>query len=493
MQRDDLIEVGELLAEGLDAVAGMAQETHEAVAERAFLIPGSAGRPVQQIHDAIAAGVYRGVRAGLRGGARYGSRAFAHSVKSDAPALADQTGGAVALGAINGLVGDLLTDRGSHLATQMTLRSFAPSATERDDVGAGRVGEDHDSGDADDPDSLSFTDDAELRAVPGRRVASTAAWARSSSGHAIELTAEDLALAYPAATGQVAVFIHGLCETELAWRGLPFSRTGERNTPFPERLEADAGYTPVMLRFNSGVHISQSAADLDALLQRLAANWPVPITELVLIGHSMGGLIARGAAHAAGLREAGDHRGDEYAGQLGTAPGELRPAVWTGRLRHVVCLGSPHLGADLERGVHLLGWALGQAQESRAFAKLLWLRSEGIKDLRYGAALEADWRGLDPDALIRQRCADVPFLPHADYSWISAEITDGVAGRLFGDLLVRTPSASGVGKARRVAFDVDHGATLTGLTHFDLLDHPDVYEQLLGWLTRPRRLALAAA
>lgn len=442
MQRSDLEAAGELLAEGLDATAGMAQETHEAISKRAFLIPGSAGRPVQQIHDAIAGATYRTVRAGLRGGAKYGSRAYANSIRSDAPALADQAGGAVALGALNGLIGDLLAERGSHLATPMTLR--VPTA----------------SGDA---------------------------------GSVILPNADELAAAYPDATPKIAVFLHGLCETELAWRGLPFSRTGERHVGFPQRLAGDAGYTPLLVRFNSGLHISDNGRQLDLLLQQVMTNWPVPITEITLIGHSMGGLIARSAAHQAGLREESDHQGDGYAELGADGAATAMPGAWTGRLRHVVCLGTPHFGADLERGVHLLAWALGKATESRAFAKLLWLRSDGIKDLRHGATSEADWAGLDADALLRQRCEDLPFVPHADYSWISARLTEGLAGHLLGDLLVRTPSASGVGKGRQIPFDIDNGHTIHGLTHFDLLDHPAVYEQLLAWVTRPRRIAAVSA
>src|SRR4051795_1148899 len=86
-------------------------------------------------------------------------------------------------------------------------------------------------------------------------------------------------------TPDVAVFLHGLGETEYAW--------GKRN--YGERLAEDLGYTPVFLRFNSGRHISQNGASLARLLDALVREWPVEIGRIAIVGHSMGGLVARSA------------------------------------------------------------------------------------------------------------------------------------------------------------------------------------------------------
>ena len=80
---------------------------------------------------------------------------------------------------------------------------------------------------------------------------------------------------------------------------------------------------------------------------------------------------------------------------------------------------------------------------------------------------------------------EVPFLEHATYYFIGATLTHDAehpVGTLVGDLLVRFPSASGRGRARRIPFELDRGRHLGGLNHFDLLNHPAVYEQIRAWL-----------
>jgi pimeloyl-ACP methyl ester carboxylesterase len=251
---------------------------------------------------------------------------------------------------------------------------------------------------------------------------------------------------------RLAVFVHGLGETDGAWRlGADAQRPG-----YGACLQRDFGYTPLELRYNTGRHISHNGRDLARLLGRIA-----PVEEIVLVGHSMGGLVARSACHY----------------------GRLEGHHWTAAVRHVFCLGSPHLGAPLEKGVNLLGWALRLVPETRAVARVVDGRSAGIKDLRFGACVEEDWCDCDPDELLTDRCHDVPFLEHATFYFVAATL-DGIAGDLLGDLLVRYPSASGSGRRRRVDFAIENGHRLDGLTHFDLLNHPAVYEQMRAWLRR---------
>ena len=165
------------------------------------------------------------------------------------------------------------------------------------------------------------------------------------------------------ATPRLAVFLHGLGETEYAW-GSP---------SYGERLDDDLGITPVFVRFNTGRHISENGESLAALLDEVVASWPVDVEQIALIGHSMGGLVARSACH---------HGGD-----------------WTSLVRHTVSLGTPHSGAPLEQAVHAMSAALNLVPETRPFARFLRRRSAGIRDLRRGSLVDEDWRDQDPDAL----------------------------------------------------------------------------------------------
>ena len=257
------------------------------------------------------------------------------------------------------------------------------------------------------------------------------------------------------ATPRLAVFVHGLCETDEAWGPWPGT--------FGSRLRDELGYTPLQLSYNSGLHVSENGRALAELLESKVEEWPVPVEELVLVGHSMGGLVARAACHY----------GQEAGGN------------WTSSLRHVFCLGSPHLGAPLEQAANVGGWVLGRLPETRPFASLVNGRSAGIKDLRYGSLLDEDWSDCDPDELLTDRCCDVPFADNTTYYFIGATIArepGSPLGRIVGDLLVLYPSASGQGRRRRIPFEVDRGRHFGGMTHFHLLRHPAVYEQLHTWL-----------
>jgi pimeloyl-ACP methyl ester carboxylesterase len=279
-------------------------------------------------------------------------------------------------------------------------------------------------------------------------------------GHPVALTPEAVTAAFPQPTDTLAIFVHGLCQTESSWRRPPRPATAADDRWYGERLHHELGFTPIEIRYNTGLHISTNGRHLDELLTRLVELWPVPVRRVALIGHSMGGLVARSACHY----------------------GDQRNRRWSRATRHVVCLGSPHQGADLEKGVNAASWLLIKLRETRAIAELLNLRSDGIKDLRYGSLLDDDWTEVDPDEFLNDRCAEVPFLPHAKYHFVATSAGPAAMGLLFGDHLVRPSSASGRGRRRRLAFGDGDGLTLTGLHHFDLLNDPRIYEHLRRWL-----------
>jgi pimeloyl-ACP methyl ester carboxylesterase len=274
---------------------------------------------------------------------------------------------------------------------------------------------------------------------------------------------EALAAAFPGATPRLAVFVHGLACNESLWRLHSERHYGDARTTYGTRLRDDLGHTPLYVRYNSGLHISENGLGLARLLERVVAAWPTAVDEIVVVGHSMGGLVTRSACHYG--REAG--------------------LDWTRAVGHVVFLGAPHLGAPLEKAAHVAAWVLGRSDVTLPFANALNARSAGIKDLRFGALLDEHWSDDDLDALLVDRTDDVPLLDGANHYFVAATITRDrrhPLGVLMGDLLVRTASASGRGRYRRIRFPLEHGRHVGPMTHLQLLNHPDVYEQLRRWL-----------
>ncbi|HME03328.1 MAG TPA: alpha/beta fold hydrolase, partial [Solirubrobacteraceae bacterium] len=287
-------------------------------------------------------------------------------------------------------------------------------------------------------------------------------------GERIGLDESSLRRAFPEAAGRLVVFLHGLTADEFSW-----SLWGAAD-PYGARLAVDLDCTAVYLRYNSGLHISENGRAVAALLGDLVEGWPVEVQQIALVGHSMGGLVARSAAHQA----------DE---------GER---MWVRRVRHIVSLGTPHMGAPLERGAHWAAVTLDKMPETRMLSSFLKKRSAGIRDLRHGSLVDEDWRGRDPEALRAAACKEVPLLPGATHYFVSASVTRDPKhplGRLLGDILVLVPSASGKSRNRRIPFRDEHGHHIGGTHHLALLNHPEVYERLCDWLaTAPEALAATA-
>ncbi|MBC7303300.1 MAG: alpha/beta fold hydrolase [Nocardia sp.] len=273
---------------------------------------------------------------------------------------------------------------------------------------------------------------------------------------------EELAAHFPVPTTRLVVLLHGLVETEHSWR------LGHRPT-YGERLEADLGYSPVFVRFNTGLHISENAAQLSDLLTRLVDSWPMPVHEICLIGHSMGGLVLRSACHQA-----------EQTGQ-----------AWVRSVRQMVCLGSPHHGAPLEQLAHYASAVLDLLPETRPLSTLLRRRSAGIRDLRQGSLVDEDWRDLDVNTLRARAVKEVPLLPGVDHYFVTTTITHSPThplGVIIGDGMVLSGSGSGRGRTRRLNFDGVNGLHVPAANHFSLLNHDAVYDALHSWLSgMPRR------
>ena len=284
-------------------------------------------------------------------------------------------------------------------------------------------------------------------------------------GKVLPLNKASFNQAFPDATAKICVFVHGLMCTEMSWRIGAEKFYGNPDVNFGSRLEADLGYTPLFVRYNTGRHISENCRRLSGLLAGLMDAWPVPVTEIVLVGHSMGGLVSRGAAYYANKEN----------------------APWLARLRHIVCVGSPHLGAPLEKAANLLGALLRafNTAGTQAPARVLNARSAGIKDLRFGCTLDDEWSKQDPDAFLKNNRQNLPLVDGVGYFFIAATLTadpDHPLGRLVGDILVRVPSAVGRHKdpARSIPFSSGH--VFTGMDHLHMANHPDVYQAIREFL-----------
>jgi pimeloyl-ACP methyl ester carboxylesterase len=257
-------------------------------------------------------------------------------------------------------------------------------------------------------------------------------------------------------TGRIVIFLHGLCESDASWQA------NSEQICYGSSLADEAGWTPLYAAYNSGRHVSASGGELSLRAEELIRDWPVPVAELALVGHSMGGLVARSACHQAVA--------EDYS--------------WPALLSTVVMLGTPHFGAPLERAVNRGTHLLARLPETRPVADLLNQRSAGIKDLRHGALLERDWlthAPEDPD----DHCEPVELLPGVSYYNVAATLTrriDSPLTPLLGDLLVQARDAIGEHPTRRIAFAAEACRHIGRANHFHLLNSPAVYTHLRRWL-----------
>lgn len=268
-----------------------------------------------------------------------------------------------------------------------------------------------------------------------------------------ERAALEAALKSIEATAKVAVFVHGLGTTEWSWCLEAQAYYGDPETTFASMLARDLGFTPIFIRYNTGRHVSENGRSFAALLEELALAYPVPIEDLSVFGHSMGGLVSSSACHHA----------------------EEHDMAWTKLLRRVFYFGSPHQGAPLARLGHALTETLGQVDlpATKILSRILEARSAGVHDLYNGAIVDEEWLTHHPLA------RDALPLDHAAHYFVSASVTedaDHPVGKIIGDLLVRVSSASGPKMSER-AFPIDT-RHYGGVMHHHLQNHPGVYEQV---------------
>lgn len=280
-----------------------------------------------------------------------------------------------------------------------------------------------------------------------------------SGGRRVDLTPEGVGAAYGQIGDQIAVFLHGLCGTEAAWQW-----RGNPQTPYAARLATDLGLTPVTVRYNTGLRISENGQALVALLDSLHSVWPVPLTKIVLIGHSMGGLVVHSA--------------------LAQAPDD---AAWLPLVTDSVSLGAPHHGSPVARGVRHAADTLTETTRGRRIGAYLAQRSLGVRDLEYGNVVPADWQdaGSTDTSDRRTHPPDRTGIRHhaivAVLGRRPAQLGAGV-----GDLLVPLDSARHLATATHPSRFADEDVTVvTGLDHLGLLNNDRVYTALHAALSAP--------
>ncbi len=277
------------------------------------------------------------------------------------------------------------------------------------------------------------------------------------AGMPLQLSPQALAHTLPHTSGKVLVLLHGHCMNELQW-----TRNGHNHG---QVLAAATGCTPVALRYNTGLHISTNGRALADQLEQLVSAWPVPITEVTIVGYSMGGLLARSAFHYG--QQAGHH--------------------WMTQVGRLLFVGTPHHGSMVERAGNMLDVALELSPYSRALARLGKIRSAGTTDLRFGNLIDEDWNGRDRFAPGADPRHPVPLPAHVQCYAIAAMLAKAhgaLPDQWVGDGLVPVNSALGKhpDERRALNFAPTHQKVVTETSHLGLLDSPQVCAQLQEWM-----------
>jgi pimeloyl-ACP methyl ester carboxylesterase len=278
------------------------------------------------------------------------------------------------------------------------------------------------------------------------------------------MTGQGLAEAIPQPRGRILLLVHGLCMSDLQWK-----RKGhDHGAALAADPEIASPFTCLYLHYNTGLHISINGREFADIVGTLVEAWPVPVEEIAIVAHSMGGLVTRSALHCA--TQAGHD--------------------WPRRVAKVVFLGTPHDGAPLERGGNWVNVILDGSPYTMALARLAKVRSAGITDLRHGSLADEDWAGKDrfePSHRKTSKRLAVPLPDGVKCFAIAATVAKHagiVGGRLVGDGLVPVHSALGHGKppAAALGFPLRQQWIGYGMNHLDLLDRHDVYGRIRRWL-----------
>ena len=274
-------------------------------------------------------------------------------------------------------------------------------------------------------------------------------------------------------SNKLCIMVHGLGCTERVW-GMKF----DSEQTYGSLLADDLGYTPLYVRYNTGLHISHNGQMLAELMAQLIENYPVEVEEVIFITHSMGGLVTRSACYYGSCNSGSYNEGRELQHD------------WTKKVRQLYFLGSPHLGADLEKFGSVVAKALKTSPMpyTQFLGELFDKRSAGIKDLRFGYVRDEDWQGQEHEPVLVNNKQTVPLLDGADHFVITGTVhkdSEHILSQFFGDALVRKYSATGQSDNQKhhLPFLPENQAEFTQLMHVRLAQSRRVYQQILQWVS----------
>ncbi|MGF1681238.1 alpha/beta hydrolase [Photobacterium minamisatsumaniensis] len=281
----------------------------------------------------------------------------------------------------------------------------------------------------------------------------------SDQNQTLSDSATVLSTQLPDASSRIILCVHGWCMADKGWQ--------RKGHDMGQSL-ASSGYTPIYLRYNTGNHISLNGEEFAFRLEKLVQAWPCEVTELVIIGHSMGGLVTRSACHYA------------EENQLG----------WLSVLQTFITLGTPHNGAPLAQLACWIDDLVANTPQLKLIQKIGEIRSSGTKDLSKGYTQHIDWQQRDSED--EQVVDDLPFsrpiLPvnthcYAIATCLGKNLKDDNNRRL-GDGLVPVKSALGESTkgVMALAYPEENKWVAGGINHLDLLSHPRVIAKVKEWV-----------
>lgn len=273
----------------------------------------------------------------------------------------------------------------------------------------------------------------------------------------IKLDSKSIAKTYKNVNGKIILLVHGSCMSDIQWT--------RKEHNHGTKLAKDLHMTAIFLNYNSGLHISTNGHELNELLEELVQNWPVPVEELIVIAHSMGGLVSRSALYY----------------------GQQQQKSWTKYLKKIVFLGTPHHGAPLEKMGNFLDVILETIPYVKPFARLGKIRSAGVTDLRFGNLLDEDWYNQDRFKMQgdkRQHISLPDQIECYSIAGVAGKATESVTSKVLGDKMVGVKSALGQHKnpAKDLQFKKGNTYIAYETTHLDLLSNPKIYTKIKSWM-----------